>query len=83
MEWSGILTILSFTLVVAILVILIVVLARNPLQNADSTDPTGQDLIRLNNKVNWLYALEIAAVSVMLLSIIISFFMYRRIPAMC
>lgn len=83
MEWSGLLTILSIALTVAIFVILIVVLVRNPLENADSTDPTGQDLIRLNNKVNWLYALEIAAVSVMLLSLIVGFFMYRRIPAMC
>lgn len=83
MEWSGILTLLSFALVIAILVILIVVLARNPIKNATHDGAAGDDIIALNNKLNWLYALEIAAVSVMLLSIIISFFMYRRIPAMC
>lgn len=83
MEWSGILTLLSFALVIAILVILIVVLSRNPIKNATHDAGLGDDIIALNNKVNWLYGLEIAAVSVMLLSIIISFFMYRRIPAMC
>lgn len=73
MEWSWglILQLFSIAITVAVLVILIVVLARNP----SSDDPQ-----QINNKVNWLYALEIAAVGLMLLFSIISFFMYRRLP---
>ncbi len=73
MEWSWglILQLFSIAITVAVLVILIVVLARNP----DTNDPQ-----QINNKVNWLYALEIAAVGLMLLFSIVGFFMYRRLP---
>ena len=73
MEWSWglILQLFSIAITVAVLVILIVVLARNP----ETNDPQ-----QINNKVNWLYALEIAAVGLMLLFSIVGFFMYRRLP---
>ena len=75
MEWSGILTLLSIGITIAVLVILIVVLARNPLENS-----TDENLIKITNKINTLYILEIIATSIMVLSLVVGFFMYRRIP---
>ena len=70
-SWGLILQLFSIAITVAVLVILIVVLSRN----TDTNDPQ-----QINNKVNWLYALEIAAVGLMLLFSLIGFFMYRRLP---
>ena len=77
MEWSGILTLLSIGITIAVLVILIVVLARNPLENS-----TDENLIKITNKIKTLYILEIIATSIMVLSLFVGFFMYRRIPVM-
>jgi hypothetical protein len=66
---------LAFAVLVAVLVILIVVLARNPIQDTEDAN-----LIKLNNKINWLYALEIASVGAMVLLTIVGALMYRRIP---
>jgi uncharacterized membrane protein len=80
MEWGLIFQLLSIAITIAVLVILIVVLARNPIKNATHDDALGDDVIALNNKVNWIFALEIAAVGLMLVFAIIGFFMYRRLP---
>ncbi len=69
-------------LAIALLVILIVVLTRNTLSNTtcDPADEPGcvqAKLTKLDNKVNWLYALEIAAVGIMILAGIIAFFRVR------
>jgi hypothetical protein len=68
-NWGLIFQLFALAITVAVLVILIVVLARNP----DTNDPQ-----QINNKVNWLYALEIASVSLMLIFAIISAVMYWR-----
>jgi hypothetical protein len=80
MEWSLVLQLITLAITVAVFVILIVVLTRNPITNATHDGALGDDLINLNNKINWLYALEIAAVGLMIVFAIISFFMYRRFP---
>lgn len=80
MEWSLALQLIALAITVAVLVILIVVLARNPIVNATHDDALGDDIINLNNKINWLYALEIAAVALMVVFAVIGFFMYRRFP---
>jgi len=68
---------LSLAVTIAILVILIVVLARNQLPDAASDSAK---ITMLDNKINWLYALEIAAVALMLLVAIWGMLMYRRLP---
>ena len=78
MEWGLIFQLLSIALTVAILVVLIVLLARNAIQ-----DTTDENMLKLNNKINALYILEIVAVSIMIVFAVIGFFMYRRLPAMC
>jgi hypothetical protein len=75
--------ILILAVAVALLVILIVVLTRNNLSTyCDKNNLTGEEcqegkLTALDNKVNWLYALEIAAVGLMILAGVIAFFRVR------
>ena len=83
MEVGLIFQLIALAVTVGVLVILIVVLAKNPITHATHDDAFGDDIIALNNKVNWLYGLEIASVGLMLVFAIIGFFMYRRLPAMC
>lgn len=80
MKWSLILQLIALAITVTVLVILIVVLAGNPIVNATHDGALGDDIINLNNKINWLYALEIAAVALMVVFAIIGFFMYRSFP---
>ncbi len=75
--------ILVLAVAIALLVILIVVLTRNNLTTVcDNQNLTGEDcqeakITMLDNKVNWLYALEIAAVGLMILAGVIAFFRVR------
>ncbi len=78
MNASTIVQLLGLIVAVAVLIILIVVLTRNPLEGTE--DP---NLLKLNNKITWLYVLEIVSVSLMVLFGIIALFMYRRLPVMC
>ncbi len=75
MELGLIFQLLSIAISIFVLVILIVVLARNPLEGTED-----ENLIKLNNKITWLYALEIAAVGLLIVFAMIGFFMYRRLP---
>jgi hypothetical protein len=74
---------LVLAVAIALLVILIVVLTRNNLSTyCDKNSMTGEEcqegkLTALDNKVNWLYALEIAAVGLMILAGVIAFFRVR------
>jgi hypothetical protein len=74
-NWGLVLQLIAFAVTVALLVILIIVLTRNPLEGTED-----ENMLKLNNKINWLYALEIAGVGLMLVYAIVGFFMYRRIP---
>jgi len=78
MNWALIVQLIALAVAVAVLVILIVVLARNPLEGTEDAN-----LLKLNNKITWLYALEIASVGLMVLFGVIALVMYRRIPVMC
>ena len=78
MERSLVLQLIALAITVAVFVILVVVLTRNPITNATNDGALGEDIIKLNNKINWLYALEIAAVGLMIVFALIGFFMYRR-----
>lgn len=75
--------ILVLAVAIALLVILIVVLTRNNLTTVcDNQNLTGEPcqeakITMLDNKVNWLYALEIAAVGLMILAGVIAFFRVR------
>ena len=75
--------IITLLVAIALLVILIVVLTRN---NLTDTTCTGDDaangcaqakITKLDNKVNWLYALEIAGVGLMILAGVLAFFRVR------
>ncbi len=73
--------IITLLVAIALLVILIVVLTRNSLPGTTCTgtdaDCTQQKLTKLDNKVNWLYALEIAGVGLMILAGVLAFFRVR------
>ena len=70
-QWSQLITLL---LAVAILVILIVVLARNSLPN----HTTEEKITKLDNKVNWLYGLLIAETGLLVLSLFLGFLFMTR-----
>jgi hypothetical protein len=79
---------LALALAVAVLVILIVVLTRNNLSTAVADDETNVGLVdakvtMLDNKVNWLFALEIASVGIMVLFGLIAFFGWMRWQQPC
>ncbi len=78
MQWSSVLQLIGLAIAVAVLVVLIVLLSRNAIEGTE--DP---NLLKINNKINALYILEIISVGLMVLFAIIGFFMYRRIPIMC
>jgi hypothetical protein len=67
--------VIALALAVAVLVILIVVLSRNTLSKVDTTE---DKVTMLDNKVNWLFALEIASVGVMVLFGLIGLFGFMR-----
>ncbi len=74
--------ILILLIAIALLVILIIVLTRNSLPDTtcDTTADPGcaqAKITKLDNKVTWLYALEIAAVSLMILAGVLAFFRVR------
>ena len=71
--------IIALALAVAVLVILIVVLTRNKLSDV----PQDQQFAKLDNKINWLYGLEIASVGVMVLFGLISIFGWMRWSSPC
>lgn len=58
--WSQI---IALGLAIAVLVILIVVLVRNNIAKDDHTE--AEKITMLDNKVNWLFALTIASVGLM------------------
>jgi len=73
--------IIALALAIAVLVILIVVLTRNTLTKVPVTNDLeegAKKITMLDNKVNWLYALEIASVGIMILFGLIGFFGYMR-----
>jgi len=80
---------IALALAIAVLVILIVVLTRNTLSKATAaeTSPTNDVLegqvIMLDNKINWLYGLEIASMGVMVLFGLIAFFGWMRWQSPC
>jgi len=79
---------LTLALAIAVLVILIVVLTRNTLSKAVATDETVVGVVdgkvtMLDNKVNWLFALEIASVGLMVVFGLIAFFGLRRYVSPC
>lgn len=80
---------IALVLAVAVLVILIVVLTRNTLSKAQevATAPTAEtmegQIIMLDNKINWLFALEIASVGIMVLFGLIGFLSWMRWTAPC
>jgi hypothetical protein len=78
MQWSTILQLIGLAISVAILVVLIVLLSRNAIEGTE--DP---NLLKINNKINALYILEIISVGIMVLFGVIALVMYRRLPAMC
>lgn len=80
MEWGLIFQLAALGVTIGVLVVLIVVLVNNPITNATHDDALGDDIINLNNKINWIYGLEIAAVALMIVFAVIGFFMYRRLP---
>ncbi len=77
MTWAQILQIIGLAIAVAVLVVLIVVLARNPLEGGSDNE------IKMTNKINTLYILEIISVGLIVLFALIGLIMYRRLPAMC
>jgi len=74
--------IIALALAIAVLVILIVVLTRNTLTKVPTTGTAeeigSKKITMLDNKINWLYALEIASVGIMILFGLIGFFGYMR-----
>jgi hypothetical protein len=80
MESYQIAQLLALALAVAVLVILIVVLTRNKLSDAATTE---DKVTMLDNKVNWLFALEIASVGIMVLFGLIAFFGWMRWQTPC
>jgi hypothetical protein len=84
MDTYQIAQLIALALAIAVLVILIVVLTRNTLSKALPVDaaPTAEtmegQIIMLDNKVNWLYGLEIASTGVMVLFGLIGFFGWMR-----
>jgi hypothetical protein len=73
---------IALLLTVAILVILIVVLTRNNLTNL-SLDTDAEKITALDNKINWLYGLEIAAVGLMLAFSVIAMLSYMYYKSPC
>jgi hypothetical protein len=80
---------IAIALAIAVLVILIVVLTRNTLSKAQEVDvaPSAEtmegQIVMLDNKINWLFALEIASVGIMVLFGLIGFFSFIRISNPC
>jgi hypothetical protein len=73
---------IALTLAIAVLVILIVVLTQNKVGAPENQDQ-GVQITMLNTKVNWLFALEIASVGIMVLFGLISLFGWMRWEMPC